>query len=391
MAKQRGMFAQRGGEPDVGAEQKGAPTVRMGSASGERPARRLKVLALTPYPRTGPSSRVRVYQFAPGLAAHGIDVDVRPFLSELAYFDRFGRHRRITLEVAVSTLRSGMERLRGAPGYDVVLVSKYLSPVLARGLTRAFLTRCRIPIILDVDDHVFYRKDTRALARSAHVVVVGNKYLGSLALKAGAPRTHYIPSVVEVGPSRYSEPDLVRPTPSRISVGWIGTGATYEAYLASHLSALAEGCREVSATMTVVGPRSIAADVVAKGAAYEAWSLADERRILCHMDIGLMPLTQDAMSKGKCAYKAVQYGAHGIPCISSRVGAAINVIDEGVTGFLVSDVRSMVSCIQRLVRDEGLRRRMGMAARSRVLAEFSYERGLAEWVAVIRSVTGRGD
>ncbi|MCG7947610.1 MAG: glycosyltransferase family 1 protein, partial [Candidatus Thiodiazotropha taylori] len=42
----------------------------------------MKVLLLSRYPRLGASSRLRSYQYLPGLAENGIEVTVPPLFSE---------------------------------------------------------------------------------------------------------------------------------------------------------------------------------------------------------------------------------------------------------------------------------------------------------------------
>ena len=67
--------------------------------------------------------------------------------------------------------------------------------------------------------------------------------------------------------------------------------------------------------------------------------------------------------------------AHGIPCIGSTHDAAGDIIQDGVSGFLVdqSDAESLADRITRLLLDETRRAQMGECAARRVL-DFTYER-----------------
>ena len=51
------------------------------------------------------------------------------------------------------------------------------------------------------------------------------------------------------------------------------------------------------------------------------------------LDVGIMPLTDDPWTAGKCAMKAIQYLGVGIPAVVSPIGANRDVIEDGVTGF----------------------------------------------------------
>jgi len=67
--------------------------------------------------------------------------------------------------------------------------------------------------------------------------------------------------------------------------------------------------------------------------------------------------------------------ASGLPVVASEVGGIPEAVADGVEGLLVSpgDPQGMARAIERLARDAELRRRMGEAARRRVLREFSLE------------------
>ena len=64
---------------------------------------------------------------------------------------------------------------------------------------------------------------------------------------------------------------------------------------------------------------------------------------------------------------AVEAMMAGKPVVGSRTGGMIEVIEDGVTGLLAApgDVRSLEHCLERLVLDVDLRRRLGAAGRRR--------------------------
>jgi len=70
----------------------------------------------------------------------------------------------------------------------------------------------------------------------------------------------------------------------------------------------------------------------------------------------------------------------GLPVVSSRVGGVPELVEEGVTGFLVppGDPPALARALERLVADPDLGRRMGAAGRERALLEFTRERMVRE-------------
>ena len=51
--------------------------------------------------------------------------------------------------------------------------------------------------------------------------------------------------------------------------------------------------------------------------------------------IGIMPLKDTEYTKGKCAFKAIQYMSAGLPVIISPVGLNNEVINHGESGFCI--------------------------------------------------------
>jgi glycosyltransferase involved in cell wall biosynthesis len=67
--------------------------------------------------------------------------------------------------------------------------------------------------------------------------------------------------------------------------------------------------------------------------------------------------------------------ASGLPVIASVSGGASEMVVEDETGFLfpISEVYSAVSALRTLVQNHDLRKKMGHAARSRVMSQYSLE------------------
>ena len=81
---------------------------------------------------------------------------------------------------------------------------------------------------------------------------------------------------------------------------------------------------------------------------------------------------------------------HGLPCIGSIHDAAGDVIQDGVTGFLVNqrDTAALADRIVRLLQDRDLCERMGALGRARVEQQFQYDTFRTRFAALLRGAFG---
>ena len=97
---------------------------------------------------------------------------------------------------------------------------------------------------------------------------------------------------------------------------------------------------------------------------FENWSQATESALLSGCDAGIMPLTDDAFSRGKSAFKLIQYLAAGLPAIASSVGENRQIIRPGQTGFLANTPQEWADALRFLSQNESDRLQMSEAART---------------------------
>jgi glycosyltransferase involved in cell wall biosynthesis len=80
----------------------------------------------------------------------------------------------------------------------------------------------------------------------------------------------------------------------------------------------------------------------------------------------------------------------GLPVVATRVGGVPELVEDGVTGFLVppKDPQALAKALQRLLDDPELRHRMGQLGREKALREFTLDRMLRETEKVYEEVLG---
>ncbi|HRG11381.1 MAG TPA: glycosyltransferase, partial [Cyclobacteriaceae bacterium] len=117
---------------------------------------------------------------------------------------------------------------------------------------------------------------------------------------------------------------------------------------------------------------------------FVAWNKETEIEDLIQIDIGLMPLTDDAWAKGKCGFKALQYLALGIPAVVSPVGVNTTIVNHGITGFVCSTDAEWLSGLRTLISDVELQNRMGQQGRTIVEQHYSVLANTSTFVGLFR-------
>ncbi len=94
------------------------------------------------------------------------------------------------------------------------------------------------------------------------------------------------------------------------------------------------------------------------------------------MDIFVLPSMMEGMSNTLLEAMAV-----GLPIVATRVGGNMEVVGEGVCGYLFTpqDVHGLAGLLRTLLRDGSLRADFGVAARQRAAKEFSLQAMVARY------------
>ena len=77
----------------------------------------------------------------------------------------------------------------------------------------------------------------------------------------------------------------------------------------------------------------------------------------------------------------------GMPVVALATAEMATVIADGVSGFAATDTRRLADAMRALLRDPGLARTLGEAARRSALERFSIARFSADWDAALQHVT----
>jgi glycosyltransferase involved in cell wall biosynthesis len=113
------------------------------------------------------------------------------------------------------------------------------------------------------------------------------------------------------------------------------------------------------------------------------WSSATEAHSLAGAHMGVMPLTDDAWSRGKCAFKLLQYMAAALPCVASPVGANTEAVLDGINGFHAGDVDAWEASLEKLILSPELRAKFGAKGRQHVEQRYALSSYRANYINLL--------
>lgn len=342
-----------------------------------------QVLFIVPYPEgLAPSQRFRVEQYFPLLKERRIGYALRPFLDEAAWNSLYKGGA--AWRKGWSVLRGFLKRLRTvlfeAPAYQTIFIHREAAP-LGPPVFEWWLTKVwKKKVVYDFDDAIWipnisqenkmavrlkaFWKVSRICKWSA-VVAAGNDFLAAYAVKSGAGEVQVLPTVVDTG-NRYIP--LPKPAADLPIIGWTGSHSTLK-YLDNLIPVLQKLEKKVAFSFLVIADKDPRLPL--KNYRFIKWNAATEIEDLNKMDIGIMPLTADAWSEGKCGFKLIQYEAMAIPALATAIGVNSRIIDNGNTGFLCESAEQWMDALLLLLKDNQLRQTFGKAGRKKIIAEYS--------------------
>jgi glycosyltransferase involved in cell wall biosynthesis len=365
------------------------------------------ILFLTAYPEEDASCRYRVHQFIPYLEQAGYACTIAPFASKklFAILKARGGLRMKGIEVLRSSTRR-LAILRKMDAYDIVVIHReafpFFAPVVENLVLRqAKRSKRRTQVVFSFDDAIYAgHEDVSSLnhpwlyrrkhgcgydeaIRGCDHVIAGNRILAEYAGRLNTSVT-VIPTVVDCEKYQPRSVDGVQP----VTIGWMGspTTAPYLRIVEPALRGIASK-HQSRVRFRFVGCPEYKIDI--QDCASVPFRLQAEIEELQGFDIGLMPLTDTAWSRGKCAFKAIQYMASGVATVASPVGITPDIIHNGVNGFLASSPEEWFRALDQLVTDALLRARIAREARRTIETGYSLETWAPRMVALFDQLSGR--
>jgi len=323
------------------------------------------------------ASRYRILQYIPYLEENGFRCEVMEF---------------------PSTVKEYLKLYRILPLFDSVFVQRkrFHFPFLMLFRSRAKR------VVYDLDDAVMY-KNTLAdspysktrqrrfatMVRLCDCVIAGNSFLKEKAQEYNLS-VEVIPSSIPNEKYRLKDYSVRSDV---VTIGWIGDHGSIH-YLMRIKGVLESIGRKYPGRVKLRIICDTFFDLEHLPVEKVQWSEAGEVGQLQGIDIGIMPLSDDPWSWGKCGLKILQYFGVGVPAVCTPVGVNRDVVKQGVTGYWAMTEQEWVDKLSLLIEDADLRKAMGLKGRQVLDQGYTREVNAPRILDIIRcdsrSHTGQG-
>ena len=178
------------------------------------------------------------------------------------------------------------------------------------------------------------------------------------------------------------------PDPATITLGWIGSPSTlHNLYLIwEPLEKLFARHDNLHLRLVGTGPdfsKFLPPFERVRFSCRSRYGQAEMIEEVLKMDVGLFPLQDVEASRTRGVLKATVYMSGGAAVVCSPIGQCVDLIQEGVNGFLAATPEEWVRKIERLVESTALRQTVARNGLEQVRREFTVEKSFDKLIAVL--------
>jgi glycosyltransferase involved in cell wall biosynthesis len=352
----------------------------------------MKVLALTPSQKGySPGQRGSIELWEKTLEEKGILIDYAPFETDsLRKILHTGGNQFAKVSEMLKSYVNRLGLLKKLDEYDAVFV--YREAAL---LGPAFLERLvarKKPIIYQLDDPLYLPYKSPSNGYLSYLKFFGKvKEIIKLSTSVIANSSHIrdyclqfnknvwqVPSIVDTNIFTYQpfEKNIEKPC-----IGWSGSPTTLK-----NIKMLEKPLQEISnrniCDIHFIGGEDFGVENVKYSA--QKWNSETEVEDLRKMQIGLVPLPDNAWNKHKFIMKTAQYMALGIVPVGTPMASNPEVIKHGENGFLAANDVEWIEYLTLLVNDSKLRNEMSEKCVAEAHAKYNLEANMPKVLEAFR-------
>lgn len=328
-----------------------------------------------------PGQRYRFEQYFDWFRENGIECELSNLLDEEDDKNLYKpRNYWKKFKISLKSWSKRRRDLRRIKDFDLVVI--YREASITRGISfEKRASKMGVPMLFDFDDAIWVKdmsagnrwlsfmkssNKIRKILPLCSFVTAGNEYLAEFA-RIYNENVSIVPSTIDcekyVPMGRKSD---------KITIGWVGSHTTVK-----HFELVVNVYRDLlkkfgdKIQLKVIGDPSYVNKEL--GIVGEPWSNEREVELFNSLDIGVMPLEENAWTLGKCGMKGILYMSVGKPAVMSAVGMNCDIVSHGVDGYIPVGEEEWFNVLSDLIENESLRKEIGENARNTVISRYSIE------------------
>ncbi|QHL89053.1 glycosyltransferase [Nibribacter ruber] len=336
----------------------------------------MKILFVVPYPYgKAPSQRFRFEQYLGLLEEAGGEYEFAPFLDVHTWQILYNPGH--VIQKVVGILKGFLKRISllfSLAKFDFIFIHREATPIGPPFFEWIVAKVFGKKVIYDFDDAIWvpntsvsnkivagikWHHKVESICKWAYKVSCGNSYLQSYALQFN-PNSIVNPTTID---TVHLHNQIKDQHTYDVVIGWTGTHSTMK-YLDLVIPVLKKLEEKYKFIFKVISNQPPQFNL--KSLEFTPWQKETEIQDLLSFNVGIMPLEDDQWAKGKCAFKALQYMALGIPAIVSPVGMNTEVVDDGINGFICQSADEWYIKLEGIILDSEMRSKLGRAARKKI-------------------------
>ena len=289
-----------------------------------------KILFLVSHrPGRSPGQRFRFEQYLGYLKDNGFETKISFLINENddKIFYANGRYFRKLLFL-LKSLWKRLNDIKVARNYDIIFLYREAHML---GITwfEKRLRKLGKKIVVDFDDSIWLNDisngnrnlaflkrplKTNKIIALSDICIVGNRYLADYAGQFNS-NVVIVPTTIDTDlyPPRQNNEETDKP---KVIIGWTGSSTTIKHFsLAVPILQALKIKYGNRLGFVVISDEPYGNNL--DGLEFIRWNRTTEVADLLRIDIGIMPLPDDAWARGKCGFKGLQYMALEIPAVMS--------------------------------------------------------------------------
>jgi len=288
--------------------------------------------------------------------------------------------------------------------YDVIILNRVQDSTIMDSLLKKASHSGKI-VIYDVDDLVFdpsllkrpnpfateIARSNGALLMKCDYVLTSVDYLANLLNERGK-KVFVNRNCLNLEQIKVSEEACECRTPSdRVRLGYFSGTDTHDYDFLEATDALVKVMNKYETVdLYIAGDLRLSPKFEPYAARIKRLPFVNWRKLpfnIARVDINLAPLERDnVFSEGKSELKYFESGILGIPTIASPTGAFRFAIRHGENGLLASSTEEWTSCLELLINDREMRKRIGENARQHVKKCYNPRSRGTQFVTILNNI-----